>query len=72
MSGRSQTVRLPARYRFDTDEVDIRCNPENGGIILSSKSDGWGGFFAMLDKYSMPSEFLSDRNQGELPRAACL
>ncbi|PHR64197.1 AbrB/MazE/SpoVT family DNA-binding domain-containing protein [Alcanivorax sp.] len=67
MNGRSQAVRLPARYRFDTDEVYIRRDPETGDIILSSKPNGWSEFFAMLDKYSMPSDFLSDHNQGELP-----
>lgn len=67
MNGRSQAVRLPARYRFNTDEVYIRRDPDTGDIILSSKPDGWGDFFAMLDRYSMPADFLADRNQGELP-----
>lgn len=35
MSGRSQAVRLPKEYRFDTDEVIIRRTPE--GILLVPK-----------------------------------
>jgi antitoxin VapB len=66
MVGHSQAVRLPARYRFNTDEVYIRRDPKTGDIILSSKPDGWGDFFAMLDQYSMPADFLADRNQGKL------
>jgi antitoxin VapB len=35
MSGRSQAVRLPKEYRFDTDEVIIRRTPE--GLLLIPK-----------------------------------
>ena len=35
MSGRSQAVRLPKEYRFDTDEVIIRRTPE--GLLLVPK-----------------------------------
>ena len=37
MSGRSQAVRIPAQYRFKTDEVFIRQNPRNGEVTLSEK-----------------------------------
>ncbi|MCG8437947.1 MAG: type II toxin-antitoxin system VapB family antitoxin [Pseudomonadales bacterium] len=67
MNGRSQAVRLPARYRFDADEVYIRRDPKTGDVILSRKPDGWGELFAMLDDYSMPADFLADRHQGEMP-----
>jgi len=36
-NGRSQAVRLPAAYRFDTKEVFIRRDPETGDVILSRK-----------------------------------
>lgn len=39
MSGRSQAVRLPKEFRFDTKEVWIRRNPETGEIILKPKPD---------------------------------
>ena len=35
MNGRSQAVRLPKEYRFDTDEVYITKQGEN--IIISAK-----------------------------------
>ncbi len=70
MNGRSQAVRLPAQYRFDADEVYIRRDPKTGDVILSSKPDGWDELFAMLDDYSMPPDFLADRDQGEQPERA--
>ena len=35
MTGRSQAVRLPAEFRFDTDEVYIRRDPVTGDVVLS-------------------------------------
>jgi virulence-associated protein VagC len=37
MNGRSQAVRLPAEFRFEGTEVDIRRDPETGDVILSQK-----------------------------------
>ncbi len=34
-NGRSQAVRLPAAFRFDTKEVFIRQDEETGDVILS-------------------------------------
>ena len=36
-NGRSQAVRIPASYRFATDEVYIQRDPETGVISLSEK-----------------------------------
>ncbi|WP_066341878.1 antitoxin [Azohydromonas lata] len=36
MTGRSQAVRLPKAYRFDTDEVTIERAPD-GAIVLRPK-----------------------------------
>ncbi|MEY4258715.1 MAG: hypothetical protein RJA56_1616, partial [Pseudomonadota bacterium] len=33
INGRSQAVRLPAAYRFDTQEVFIRKDPSTGDVI---------------------------------------
>jgi hypothetical protein len=38
-TGRSQAVRLPAAFRFDTPEVFIRKDPVTGDIILSRRPD---------------------------------
>jgi len=35
MSGRSQAVRIPAQYRFTSNEVYIRRDQKNGDVILS-------------------------------------
>ncbi len=67
MSGRSQAVRIPAEFRFATDEVYIRRDPQSGDIILSPAPGGWDDIFAALDRAAVPDDFLSDRSQ-ELPQ----
>ncbi len=63
-NGRSQAVRLPAAFRFDTKEVFIRQDERTGDIILSRKPPDWNGFLAALEGVEVPSEFLVDRDQG--------
>ena len=50
MSGRSQAVRLPKAYRFDTDEVLIE-KQRDGAIVLRAKPRGRLGdrLWAILD-----------------------
>jgi antitoxin VapB len=69
-NGRSQAVRLPAAYRFETKEVFIRRDPETGDVILSRKPATWDGFFAVLGDAHAPSDFLDEkeRNQGRQDR----
>jgi antitoxin VapB len=70
MNGRSQAVRLPAEFRFDGTEVDIRRDPETGDVILSQKPQRTGSltaFFEALDKLrpeDIPENFMRDRDQG--------
>lgn len=66
INGRSQAVRLPAAYRFDTKEVFIRQDPETGDVILSRKPEAWGDFFSLLEGTDIPADFLNEkeRNQG--------
>ena len=66
INGRSQAVRLPAAFRFDTKEVFIRQDPKTGDVILSRKPTTWDGFFAALQDAQVPQDFLSaqERNQG--------
>jgi len=65
VNGRSQAVRLPAAFRFDTDEVFIRRDPETGDVILSRKPDSWDEFLALVAQGGVPDDFLSadDRTQ---------
>lgn len=65
-NGRSQAVRLPAAYRFDTKEVFIRRDSETGDVILSRKPATWDDFFVALKSAGVPADFLDEqeRNQG--------
>lgn len=69
-NGRSQAVRLPAAYRFDTKEVFIRRDPETGDVILSVKPANWDGFFTALEGTDVPADFLgaAEREQGSETR----
>jgi antitoxin VapB len=58
-NGRSQAVRLPAAYRFDTHEVFIRKDPVTGDVILSRRPDDWSGFLAAATHAHVPDDFLS-------------
>jgi len=61
-TGKSQTVRLPAAFRFDTKEVYVHRDPRTGDVILSRKPARWDEIFAALDKTGVPADFLADRN----------
>jgi antitoxin VapB len=62
-SGRSQAVRIPAEFRFKTDEVYVRRDPQSGDLILSeSPTRTWKEIFAALDAAGVPDDFLTDRD----------
>lgn len=60
MSGRSQAVRIPKAYRFDTEQVYI--TKKDGNLILSDKplDNGWGDFFDLLATTTVPNDFIQD------------
>ncbi len=66
INGRSQAVRLPVAYRFDTKEVFIRQDPQTGDVILSRRPTTWDDFFSALNSADVPTDFLSkkERNLG--------
>ena len=64
-NGRSQAVRLPAAFRFDTPEVFIRQDPLTGDVILSRKPTTWDGFFAALEGAHVPQDFLSEAERAQ-------
>jgi antitoxin VapB len=73
-NGRSQAVRLPAAFRFDTHEVFIRKDPVTGDVILSRRPDDWEGFLMAAqtaqETAQVPEDFLSAEErlrQGHLP-----
>ena len=67
-NGRSQAVRLPAAYRFDTKEIFIRRDPETGDVILSRKPANWDDFFAALQHVEIPEDFLSAAERQQPPQ----
>ena len=69
-NGRSQAVRLPAMYRFDTKEVFIRKDPETGDVILSTKPSTWDSFFEALRVAPVSPDFMDakERNQEQPER----
>jgi antitoxin VapB len=77
MNGRSQAVRLPAEFRFEGSEVEIRKDPQTGDVILSARSGrqaNWDNFLKLRDEAiaagEIPDDFLdkSHRLPDPLPR----
>lgn len=65
MNGRSQAVRLPAAFRFDTKEVYVRRDPETGDVILSKRPADWEDFFRQVEAHKKENaDFLIDRHDG--------
>ncbi|MBO1360195.1 AbrB/MazE/SpoVT family DNA-binding domain-containing protein [Acetobacter sacchari] len=68
MTGRSQAVRLPAAYRFDTPEVTIRRDPRTGDVILSRRPAGWTDVVAQIRRSGGAELFPQGRDQGQQER----
>lgn len=70
VNGRSQAVRLPAAYRFDTKEVFIHRDEKTGDVVLSRKPENWDVFFAAIKNTEVPVDFLdeNERNQAKSKR----
>ena len=62
-NGRSQAVRLPAAFRFDTKEVFIRQDPKTGDVILSRKPTT--RFFTALQAADVPEDLLSEAQRAQ-------
>ena len=70
ITGRSQAVRLPMKYRFEGKEVYIHRNLATGDVVLSSRPDSWDGFLALDTLTQVPADYMSeaDRSQGQQER----
>jgi antitoxin VapB len=68
-NGRSQAVRLPAAFRFSTDEVYIRQDAATGEVILSARPSTWDSFIAIIDKKTATGKLddLSVARQAHMP-----
>jgi len=58
MNGRSQAIRLPKEFHFETSEVYITRQGEN--VIIFAKEPDWDGFFDAESVFT--DDFLADRN----------
>ncbi len=66
-NGASQAVRLPAEFRFESDNVFISRDPLTGNVILSTTAlDTWDGFIALRDRSKVPEDFMSARPANKL------
>ena len=68
MNGRSQSVRLPAEFRFPGDEVYIRRNAVTGEVILSPVPLDWRKMVEARKTALERGEtagFLETREQGQ-------
>ena len=61
-TGRSQAVRLPAAFRFDTKEVFVRRDEATGDVILSRRPADWQALQEAINAARADSaDFLRDR-----------
>jgi antitoxin VapB len=63
VNGGSQAVRLPAEFRFDGDEVDVRRDAVTGDVILSKPRASWDDYFAWAATLNLPADFMATREQ---------
>ena len=64
-TGGSQAVRLPAEFRFEGDEVDIRRDATTGDVVLSKPMASWQEYFDWVRTLDLPRDVLGERNQPE-------
>jgi antitoxin VapB len=62
-TGGSQAVRLPAEYRFEGTEVDIRRDPQTGDVVLSKPIQSWDDYFAWVRTLNLPEDVFPARDQ---------
>ena len=60
-NGRSQAVRLPSEFRFESKEVFIRQDPTTGDVVLSRRPDSWQSFFDLTQEAGVPDDFMAER-----------
>jgi len=61
-NGRSQAVRLPKEFRFNTDEVAV--NRIGDIVLLMPKTNKWSSFMQAIDMFS--DDFMQDGRDGSL------
>jgi antitoxin VapB len=71
-NGGSRAVRLPAEFRFDSQEVYVRRDERTGDVILSTRPGRtWADFMQLRTQLGGASaEFMADREQQSQDRDA--
>jgi antitoxin VapB len=69
-NGRSQAVRLPKEYRFNSKEEEVLIKRLGKAVVLISKSELKDVFLGSLDKF--PKDFEIERNKLTQARDRCL
>jgi len=66
--GASQTVCLPAGFRFEGREVHISRDSATGDVRLSSRPGActWSEFFELVRMLDIPDDFMSVRPMNAL------
>lgn len=62
-NGGSQAVRLPAEFRFDTDEIFVHRDEESGDLILSATppEPTLKDYYELVGYLEEELEFMEDR-----------
>lgn len=61
MNGGSQAVRLPAEFRFEGTEVEIRRNAAGDVVLSQKKKFDLEEFCAFIETLNVPEDFMEDR-----------
>jgi antitoxin VapB len=69
-NGRSQAVRLPKEFRFNSNENEVIIKRLGKAVVLISKSELKNVFLGSLAKF--PDDFQIERNKTSLSREICL
>jgi antitoxin VapB len=68
-NGASQAIRLPAEFRFNTEEVYITRDDETGDVVLSNHpgAKAWTVLFDLLRHTDCPVDFMRERPMNDNP-----
>lgn len=64
-SGNSQAVRIPKRFRLDTDEVDIFKRGDE--LVIKPRKKTLGRAFELLA--NLPDDFMAEGREDVLPQS---
>lgn len=69
-NGSSQAVRLPAEFRFESDEIFMTRDDTSGDVVLSSRpgARAWSDFFEFVKGIDVPDDFMSERPMNGVPK----